>query len=293
MARPHEGFYGFDGLDWDIEGHDDKASPYNHFTVECLNVMGEMSVLAKQDGYLVTMAPPESYLDPFSNDFTRSLRNTLPEWRELVPDFTYHGINSYAFLLGKYGKTNIGPGPHTETNTQTNTDTHQYTTTDTTSQCTLVDTFDLVIYQLYESYGHANYHVEVKKGNASEWLVSLVRRMQQGWMVNFSSDAELNFPDTVVKVAPHQLVIGLANAWAHDSEKDSAIPGIRKTLFLRPSELQQAATQLQQNDTALRGFAFWSLIHEGDVIASSGTGSEGDGGAFYMAKELNAIMRTR
>ena len=48
MARPDQGFFGFDGLDWDIEGHDDKASQFNHFTAACLNVMGEMSILAKQ-----------------------------------------------------------------------------------------------------------------------------------------------------------------------------------------------------------------------------------------------------
>ena len=31
---------------------------------------------------------------------SRSLRGTLPEWKELVPDFTYHGQNCYALLLG-------------------------------------------------------------------------------------------------------------------------------------------------------------------------------------------------
>ena len=88
--------------------------------------------LWQQDGYLVTMAPPESYLDPFTNGFSRSLRGTLPEWRHLVPHFTYHvgkykstntdaaagtraqiltrwkavqGMNCYSYLLAKYGKT--------------------------------------------------------------------------------------------------------------------------------------------------------------------------------------------
>ena len=48
------GFYGFDGLDWDIEGHDDKASPYNHFTPQCLELMGEMSVCV-QNGSILSM----------------------------------------------------------------------------------------------------------------------------------------------------------------------------------------------------------------------------------------------
>jgi len=204
MARPELGFYGFDGIDWDIEGNDDKASPFNEFTSESLNLMGEMSVLAKREGYLVTMAPPESYLDPWTGGFSRSLRGTLPEWRELVPEFTYHGLNGYAFLLAKFGKTSLGL-----------IDADDLT----------VDTFDLVILQLYESYGHLNHHIEVQNGDPSEWLMDLVHRMAKGWTVQFSSDDTLGYPDTVVQVPPEKLVIGLANAWAHDSQKDSAVAG--------------------------------------------------------------------
>ena len=152
MARPELGFYGFDGIDWDIEGNDDKASPFNEFTAECLNLMGEMSQLAKRDGYLVTMAPPESYLDPFTNAFSRSLRGTLPEWRELVPDFTYHGLNCYAVLIAKYGKTTLGASAGKAG--------HQPNTT--------IDTFDLVILQLYESYGHLNHHMEIQQGEGAK-----------------------------------------------------------------------------------------------------------------------------
>jgi hypothetical protein len=54
----HTGFYGFDGIDWDIEGNDDFSSPYNHFTVECLDLMGRFSQLAKEKGsYIVSMVP--------------------------------------------------------------------------------------------------------------------------------------------------------------------------------------------------------------------------------------------
>jgi len=259
MARPELGFYGFDGFDWDIEGNDDKASPFNEFTAESLNLMGEMSVLAKREGYLVTMAPPESYLDPRSSDFSRSLRGTLPEWRELVPEFTYHGLNGYAFLLAKFGKTLLGP-----------IDADDMT----------VDTFDLVILQLYESYGHLNHHIEVQNGDPSEWLVDLVHRMSKGWTVQFSSDDTLGCPDSVVQVPPEKLVIGLANAWANDSEKDSAVTGVRKTLFVRPSVFEPALRALP----TLRGFAFWTLVHEGDEIGH-GDGRE----PLYMAKELRAI----
>ena len=286
MARPAEGFFGFDGFDWDIEGNDDKASPYNHFSPECLEVMGEMSVLAKRDGYLVTMAPPESYLDPFTSDFSRSLRGTLPEWRELVPHFTYHGCNAYALLLAKFGKTQIA--------------------SDATEDAkTLVDTFDLVIYQLYESYGHANHHIQVEKRDASAWLLDLVRRMQEGWLVRFGSDPDVAFQDSIVRVRPDQLVVGLANAWAHDSHKDSCVPGVRKALFLRPHQLQHAVAQLENQGTPLRGFAFWTLTHEGDAIlaatasAPDATPASDDEEAcstpvsFWMAQELNAVMHTR
>lgn len=49
----------FDGIDWDLEGHDNTHSPTNEFTKECLDQMGEFSAMAKQDGFIVSMAPPE------------------------------------------------------------------------------------------------------------------------------------------------------------------------------------------------------------------------------------------
>ena len=38
-------------------GNDDFQSKYNIFTPQCLDLMGQMSQLAKQDGYVVAMAP--------------------------------------------------------------------------------------------------------------------------------------------------------------------------------------------------------------------------------------------
>ena len=37
----------FDGIDWDLEGNDDLTSPHNHFSIDCLEKMGHISVLAK------------------------------------------------------------------------------------------------------------------------------------------------------------------------------------------------------------------------------------------------------
>jgi hypothetical protein len=37
----------FHGIDWDLEGNDDLDSPYNEFTLDCLNKMGAISQMAK------------------------------------------------------------------------------------------------------------------------------------------------------------------------------------------------------------------------------------------------------
>jgi hypothetical protein len=59
---------------------------------------------------------------------------------------------------------------------------------------------------------------------------------------------------------------------------------VRKTLFARPSVFEQALRALP----TLRGFAFWTLVHEGDEIG------QGDGREpLYMAKELRAIGQGR
>lgn len=68
--------------------------------------------------------------------------------------------------------------------------------------------------------------ITLSQGDASEWLLDLVSRMSNGWLVHFSSDEEMGLPDAVVRVSPAQLVIGLANAWAFDSQKDSAVAGV-------------------------------------------------------------------
>lgn len=64
VARPAVEWDGFAGFDWDIEGNDDGAHHGNVFTLEALDLMGAMSALAKHDGFIVAMAPAQSYLDP-------------------------------------------------------------------------------------------------------------------------------------------------------------------------------------------------------------------------------------
>lgn len=69
MARPDLGFHGYDGLDWDLEGNDNRNSSINHFTPECLELVGTMSQHLKQNGFIVSMAPPQSYFDQSTNEF--------------------------------------------------------------------------------------------------------------------------------------------------------------------------------------------------------------------------------
>ena len=81
VARP--GFEtGFDGVDWDLEGNDDVASEWNNMTAHTLDLVGGFSQLAKADGYLVTLVPCESYLDPTTSLFDASLLWPYPEWRK-------------------------------------------------------------------------------------------------------------------------------------------------------------------------------------------------------------------
>ena len=49
-AKPHIGFPGFSGIDWDIEGNDDLQSQFNEFSPDTLDFMGEFSQLAKKAG---------------------------------------------------------------------------------------------------------------------------------------------------------------------------------------------------------------------------------------------------
>lgn len=173
----------FSGIDWDIEGHDDPLSPNNKFTVECLNWMGKFSQLAKENGYLVSMAPAESYLDPTTSKFDRSLQHEYPEWDN---KFAYHGHNAYAYLLSKYGKTGN------------------------------VATFDFVTLQFYESYSHLLYAFNVlSKPNC---FYEACKMYFDGWQVDFASEKDMDWPNDKVAILPTQFVVGLANAWADNSK---------------------------------------------------------------------------
>lgn len=87
----------FHGIDWDLEGNDDIASPDNYFPLDCLDAMINISRLMKEDGYVVTMAPPQSYLNFDDPSFGRYVNTTKDRgWHD---EFGYFGNNAYAYLL--------------------------------------------------------------------------------------------------------------------------------------------------------------------------------------------------
>lgn len=230
VARPEKAFYGFDGFDWDIEGTNLITSPNNYFTVACISLMGELSQLAKKDGYLVSLVPPESYLDPSTPLFDLNLTHTYPEWQTLAPGFDYHGHSVYAIFLAKYGKTIL------HTNTE-------------------VDTFDFVTVQLYESYSHADYNITVLNISASVYLQNAVYALTNGWFVDFSSQVDVGVVSQIVKVELNKLVIGVANGWA---------AGL-KVILIYPDVLGVADSWLSGKGLQPRGYAYWNIQSEGET----------------------------
>jgi hypothetical protein len=94
-----DGWKGFDGIDWDMEGANEMSSPTNYFTVSCLDMVGQFAQLAKADGYRVSLVPPESYWDITTSKFDRNLTHNYPDWH---PEFLYHSHSSYAYIFSRY-----------------------------------------------------------------------------------------------------------------------------------------------------------------------------------------------
>ena len=175
-------FYGFDGIDWDIEGNTDKNSSINYFTYKELDIMGKFSQLLKKEGYIVSMAPAESYLDPTTDEFSLSLLHNYLEWEKEVPEFNYHGRNVYAYLLAKYS----------------------------------IDTFDFISVQLYEGYTHTLYKYKKEKKDFGVILYDLINSYNEGYIVDFSKDEKSGLGKEIIKIPKEKIVIGLANGWAEE-----------------------------------------------------------------------------
>jgi len=211
----------FHGLDWDFEGHDNLESPTNVFSVDCLETVGEFSKLANQDGYIVGMAPPQSYLDIESRQFSRRVdwRDSTRGWHD---DFQYFGRNVYAYWLSKFGHS-----------------------------------IDFVSVQFYESYSRAGLEVFHNKVPPQVYLENYVRDLvtnrQEGFYVDFGDDdPSLQYPNQWVSFPLHKLVWGFANSWGfNDDEKDC--------YFDPPTHIAVAYESLKKVGHAPRGFMFWVM----------------------------------
>jgi hypothetical protein len=255
VARP--GFEsGFDGVDWDLEGNDTPSDPGNNFTVACLDLVGQFSQAAQADGFIVTLVPPESYLDPMTAPtYDRSLLHNYPDsWQ---PNFLYHGRNAYALLLAKYGNTTLSDGSS-------------------------VLTYDLIMIQLYESWSHADFNCTAPASaggpqqTAVEYLTSWVPNLTAGWYLDFASDPASGVPSQTVGLAKSQVVLGLANGWA----------GGPKSILIMPADVGAAFVNLAAVGLAPRGTVFWTLTAEGAV-------PPGQTQPLWMGAQLNTFLHTR
>jgi beta-glucosidase len=209
----------FHGVDWDLEGHDGLENPTNNFSIQCLENMGRFSELAKQDGFLVGMAPPQSYLDIEQRRFTRFVNLTDPDrgWHD---DFHYFGNNVYAYLLSKYG-----------------------------------DFIDFVSIQFYESYSRAGLEVFHNHVPPETYLQNYVRDLvahkEESFFVDFDQDPSLNHSSRMVSFPRSKLVFGFANGWgAKDDER---------VCYFDPKDIAVAYKALEESNQAPRGFMFWVM----------------------------------
>ena len=226
----------FDGIDWDYEGHDDRSSPTSRFTLETLDVMVDFSVEAKKRGYIVSMAPAESYLDPtievggidavFSTDldlpprsYTYDRYGATDDDRDLVrrAGFSHAGRQCYAYVLARAG----------------------------------METFDWVSLQLYEAYSPFAHDVHRKRMGQDEALMMRIRRLVDGYAI---TGLPLDASTHEVRVPPSKLVIGIANGWAD---------GL-KFCRVDPSSIRRAyETTVAEYGRGFLGVMFWTLEEEG------------------------------
>jgi len=165
----------FDGLDWAVGGEDPVSGANNHFSLALLDLMGQVSRLAKADGYIVTLSPAQSYLDVENTAFSLNV-NLSQSW---ALSFPYHGANVYAYLVAKYD---------------------QY--------------IDAYLLQVDEGWSRAGYAISITR-RIDRYFANLVRQMTvTGWMVRFSQVPSTLLRDLRIKIDPRKLIIILANGWA-------------------------------------------------------------------------------
>ena len=216
---------GMDGVDLDAEGADDKSSPSNHYPPELIHLCGTFAAAAKQDGYLSTMVPPQSYLDSATSAYDP--KGSVQHADLWEPTFTYHGLNTYAPLLVLYGES-----------------------------------YDLVIVQVYEGWSRAGDAVLGRKEDPQEYLIALVDEYTAGWEVDFQGSFGLT--KQKITVPASKLVIGLSNGWATPPK---ALPALARKMLYIDGDAAGKAYAAVGGLTGLRGFGYWDIKDDDDVIA--------------------------
>mmetsp|Transcript_7730 Transcript_7730/g.11254 ORF Transcript_7730/g.11254 Transcript_7730/m.11254 type:complete len:415 (-) Transcript_7730:87-1331(-) len=235
----------FDGIDWDLEGHDDRTAPTSLFAITTLDIMADFSLEAKtRYGMSVSLAPAESYLDamagPESDEEFSLLLNLPPlaylngsdDDRALLENtgFSHAGRQAYAYVLHRAG----------------------------------IDSFDWVSIQLYESYSrflHETTRAEPQPITQVDALLNRVESFRSGYFVNLP-----DYKRVRIHVPLSKLVFGVANAWADG----------KKVVQVDPESLRQAEQILQKRyKSGLKGCMYWTIEEEGrdNVFMSSALAS--------------------
>lgn len=102
------------------------------------------------------------------------------EWINEVPNFNYHGRNTYAYLIKKYG----------------------------------IDVFDFISIQLYEGYTHTLYKYKRQGIKFGRILEEIITNLTKGYEVDFTKVKESGLNKEIITIPNEKIVIGLANAWA-------------------------------------------------------------------------------
>eukprot|EP00566_Odontella_aurita_P011868 CAMPEP_0113535096 /NCGR_PEP_ID=MMETSP0015_2-20120614/5514_1 /TAXON_ID=2838 /ORGANISM="Odontella" /LENGTH=386 /DNA_ID=CAMNT_0000434309 /DNA_START=137 /DNA_END=1297 /DNA_ORIENTATION=- /assembly_acc=CAM_ASM_000160 len=220
--------YIFDGIDWDLEGHDDRLGPTSKFTLETLDIMADVSVLLKEKyGMLVSMAPAESYFDALAEDssFSTDLNLFPRPWdraeadRDIVIEagFQHAGQQCYAYVFHRAGGER---------------------------------TFDWVGLQLYEAYSRFMHEtsrlIDPDIDESASQVEGVLRRtvaLFDGFSVNLPK-----YGETRISISPNRLVFGFANGWADN----------KKFVRVRPEALRDVLMRLK-----IAGFMFWTIEEEG------------------------------
>ena len=219
-------------------------------------LVGEMSQALKTEHFIVSLVPPQSYLDVESPHYDRNLNHAYPNFH---PEFKYHGANVYALWVAKYGITKMSPLG--------------------SSAVEDVATFDIIDVQLYEGFSRAGAAIMGGMDPAT-YIVNWARAIQKGWMVNFANDPTAGLNNTIVRVPASQLVVGFSHGAMRAPHE--------KSIFIPPAAVAKAWAVLAVEERP-KGVMFWNMDNDGSTCWFP----DGHTVNVSFAASFNAFLRTR